>query len=147
MVALVAEQVTSLRRARAERDAEASRAAALTERLAKAERAGEPILALKDGSRTHRVAESDILFIRAADDYCEAVLADGRSMLVTMTLARLLDTLPVRFLRVHKSFAVNRAHVATLAARPGGGRMLKLSEGSEVPVGRSYAERVAAAFS
>jgi hypothetical protein len=146
MVALVAEQVTSLRRARAERDAETSRAAALAERLAKAERTGEPILALRAGSRTHRVAESDILFIRAADDYCEAVLAGGRELLVTMTLARLLDTLPARFLRVHKSYAVNRAHVATIAARPGGGRMLKLSEGSEIPVGRSYAERVAAAF-
>ena len=146
MVALVAEQVTSLRRARAERDAETVRAAALAQRLAKAERAGEPILALKDGSRTHRVAESDILFIRAADDYCEAVLADGRAMLVTMTLARLLDALPARFLRVHKSYAVNRAHVATIAARPGGGRMLRLSEGTEVPVGRSYGDRVAAAL-
>jgi DNA-binding LytR/AlgR family response regulator len=146
MVALVAEQVTSLRRARADRDAESRRATTLAERLAKAERAGDPIVALKDGSRTHRVAESDILFIRAADDYCEAVLADGRAMLVTMTLARLLETVPPRFLRVHKSYAVNRAHVATIAARPGGGRMLRLSEGSEVPVGRSYAERVAAAL-
>ncbi|HEY0129982.1 MAG TPA: LytTR family DNA-binding domain-containing protein, partial [Allosphingosinicella sp.] len=108
---------------------------------------GEPILTLKDGARTHRVAETDILFIRAADDYCEAVLGDGRAMLVTMTLSRLLETLPERFVRVHKSYAVNRAHVAGTAPRPGGGRMLRLSEGSEVPVGRSYAQRVAAAFS
>lgn len=144
LVALVAEQVQNLRRARAERDAESRRAAALAERLARAEREGEPILGLKDGTRTHRVAESDILFIRAADDYCEAVLGDGRVTLVTMTLSRLLETLPQRFVRVHKSYAVNRAHVATIAARPGGGRMLKLSEGSEVPVGRSYAEQVTA---
>jgi DNA-binding LytR/AlgR family response regulator len=147
LIALVAEQVTSLRRARTERDAERRRAAALAERLAKAERAGEPILALKDGSRTHRVAERDVLYIRAADDYCEAVLADGRFLLVTMTLSRLLKALPVRFVRVHKSYAVNRAHVLELAPRPGGGRMLKLSEGSEVPVGRSYAPHVADAFS
>lgn len=144
LVLLVAEQVHSLRRARAERDEERRRSAALAERLALAEHRGVPILALKNGSRTHRVAETDILFIRAADDYCEAMLADGRIMLVTMTLSRLLATLPTRFLRVHKSYAVNRAHVASLKPKSGGGRMLELSDGSEVPVGRSYGERVTA---
>jgi len=143
LVALVAEQVSRLARARAERDAESRRAAALAERLARAEQAGEPILALKDGWRTHRVAEADIVFIRAADDYCEAMLADGRSMLVTMTLSRLLATLPERFVRVHKSYAVNRAHVASLAPKAGGGRILRLSQGSEVPVGRSYSRQAA----
>jgi len=143
LVALVAEQVSSLRRARAERDAETRRAAALAERLAKAERDGEPILALKDGSRTHRVAESDIVYIRAADDYCDVVLKDGRALLVTMTLVRFLTALPDRFVRVHKSYAVNRAHVTSAAPRPGGGRSLSLSEGSTVPVGRSYEGSVA----
>lgn len=147
LVALIAEQVRSLRLARAERDAETQRAAALAERLARAERDGEPILALKDGARTHRVVESDLLYLRAADDYAEAVLADGRVLLVTMTLARLLDTLPARFIRVHKSFAVSRGRVSGLAPRPGGGRQLLLSDGSEVPVGRAYAAAVAEAFS
>ncbi len=143
LVALVAEQVSSLRRARAERDREVERAAALAERLAKAEREGEPILALKDGGRTHRVAESDIIYVRAADDYCDVVLRDGRALLVTMSLVRFLATLPDRFVRVHKSYAVNRAHVTSIAPRSGGGRALGLSEGSTVPVGRSYAAAVA----
>ena len=147
LVALIAEQVRSLRLARSERDAETQRAAALAERLVRAEREGEPILALKDGARTHRVVESDILYLRAADDYAEAVLADGRVLLVTMTLARLLETLPARFIRVHKSYAVNCGRVSGLAPRPGGGRQLLLSDGSEVPVGRAYAGSVAEAFS
>jgi hypothetical protein len=138
LVALVAEQVSSLRRARAERDDETRRAAALAERLIKAEQAGEPIVALKDGTRIRRVAESDIVSIRAADDYCEAMLADGQTVLVTTTLARLLETLPPRFVRVHKSYAVNRARVAALAPKGGGGRELSMSDGSMVPVGRSY---------
>lgn len=147
LAAAVAEQVSSLRRARAERDAETRRAAALGERLARAEREGETIIALKEGTRSHRVAESDILFVRAADDYCEAVLADGRTILVTTTLARMLDALPERFARVHKSYAVNRAHVIKAAPKPGGGRALELSDGSSIPVGRSYAAAVAAAIS
>jgi DNA-binding LytR/AlgR family response regulator len=143
LVALVVEQVSSLRRARAERDIEAQRASALAERLARAERTGEPIMILKDGTRSHRVAETDILYLRAADDYCDVALADGRLLLVTMSLARLVEALPPRFVRVHKSHAVNRAHVIAVAPRPGGGRLLKLSDGSSVPVGRSYGPAVA----
>jgi DNA-binding LytR/AlgR family response regulator len=138
LVALVVEQVANLRRARAERDRERARAVDLAARLARAEREGEAIVRLKDGTRAHRVAESDILSIRAADDYCDVALADGRSLLVTMSLAHFLAMLPARFVRVHKSHAVNRAHVTRIEPRPGGGRMLILSDGSAVPIGRSY---------
>jgi DNA-binding LytR/AlgR family response regulator len=48
-----------------------------------------------------------MLYVRAADDYCEAVLADGRVLLVTMTLARLLDALR------RASFASTRAMPST----------------------------------
>ena len=143
LVALIAEQVATLRRARAGRDREARRAAALADRLARAEREGEPIVALKDGSRTRRVAESDILYVRAADDYCDVALKDGRTLLVTASLARFIGGLPERFVRVHRSYAVNRAHVVAIAPKPGGGRLLTLSEGSAIPVGRAYEKAVA----
>jgi DNA-binding LytR/AlgR family response regulator len=119
-------------------EAKGAHAAALEARLRRAEAAGETIVQLKDGSRVHRVAESDILYVRGADDYCEAALTDGRTILVTMTVARLLATLPAAFVRIHKSYAVNRAHVETVAPRPGGGRRLVLTGGASIPVGRSY---------
>jgi DNA-binding LytR/AlgR family response regulator len=140
LVALIAEQVGILRGVR-------RRGADLEERLRRAEEAGETILQLKDGGRVHRVAESDIMFVKAADDYCEAVLADGRTLLVTMTLARLLEFLPAGFVRIHKSYAVNRAHVASVAPRPAGGRQVLLVRGGAVPVGRSYAAALAALVS
>jgi DNA-binding LytR/AlgR family response regulator len=138
LVLLAAQQAGEVRRARQERDLERRRSAALAERLSRGERLGEAIVTLKDGSRTHRVVESDILYVRAADDYCEATLCDGRTLLVTEGLARLLQRLPPRFQRVHKSYAVNRSHVLSLAPRPGGGKLLKLSNGEQIPVGRSY---------
>lgn len=146
LAVLVLEQVAALRRARAERDTERKRASALAERLARAEREGEPIVAIRDGGRIHRVAESDIVAIRAADDYCDVTLRDGRNLLTTLSLSRFLATLPARFVRVHKSHAVNRAHVTTIAPKPGGGKLLRLSDGSEIPVGRSYEAAVAAAI-
>ena len=142
LVALVVEQVNRVRQIRAERDLETRRAEALAERLARAERDGERIIALKDGSRAYRVAEGDIVYARAADDYCDVVLRDGRSLLVTMSLARLVGALP-RFVRVHKSYAVNRQYVTTISSRSGGGRELELSDGTAIPVGRSYTSSLA----
>lgn len=144
LIGLAMEQVLEHRRTRRERDSERQRAAALAERLARAEREGEPILALKDGSRIHRVAEGDVLYLRADDDYCEVTLRDGRRLLVTMTLGRLLASLPARFVRVHRSWAVNRAHVTAMTPRPAGGRALTMSDGSIVPAGRNYGNAVLA---
>lgn len=140
LVTLVAEQVGQLRSARAG----ARRAAALEERLRRAEAAGEPIVALKNGARVHRVAAADILFARAADDYCEVRMRDGRELLVTTNLARLVAGLPESFARVHRSFAVNRVRVERIEPRPGGGRKLVLEGDIEVPIGRRFAADVEA---
>lgn len=142
-VALVAEQVAVLRQMRSGRDAEKQRANGLEHRLRDAGSGAEATVSVKDGSRTHLVPEGDILFCKAADDYCEVRLKSGRTLLATTTLARLKAALPERFLRVHKSYIVNQAHVATLAPRPGGGRMLVLTDGSFVPIGRSYGSALA----
>ncbi len=144
LMILTIEQVRSLRRIRLERDAELKRAAALAERLARAERESEPIVVLRTGSHTRRVAESDILYVQAADDYCEVVLASGRRLLVTMNLARFLEAMSPQFVRVHKSYVVNREHVTGARPRPGGGRILVLCDHTGVPVGRTYGAAIAA---
>lgn len=144
LMILIAEQVRNSRKIRLERDAEMKRAAALAEQLNRAEREGEPIVVLKTGTQVQRVAENDILYVQAADDYCEVVLASGRRLLVTMTLASFLATMSPRFVRVHKSYGVNRAHVTGAKTKPGGGRNLVLGHQAIVPIGRSYGAAVAA---
>lgn len=146
LVVLAGEQLLVLRQARRSGEAEARRAAALEERL-NHEAAAEPadrIARLKDGARTHQVPEAQILFARAADDYCEVHLVDGRTLLVTMTLARLQQALSERFVRIHKSYSVNATLVAALAPRSGGGKQLTLADGTILPVGRAYLGAVAA---
>jgi DNA-binding LytR/AlgR family response regulator len=146
LVALVVEQVATLRLTRQHRDSETKRAIDLEERLKRAVAAGEAIVELKDGTRLHRVPESDIVRIQAADDYCDVFLTDGRNLLVTSTLAKLLASLSDRFLRVHKSHAIALAHAVSTAPRDGGGRLVTLDDGSAVPIGRSYGDSVAAAL-
>ncbi len=137
---LVAGQVLALARAQAGRRAESDRAEGLQEVLERRERATASI---RDGTKTHRVPTADILWLQAADDYCEVHLADGRRLLSTLALAQTLETLPGDFVRVHKSYAVNAERVAALGPRPGGRRAITLADGTVVPVGRTYAAALA----
>lgn len=139
LVLLASEQLAALRQARLGRDAESRRAEALERRLSLEAAAGDAVVELRDGARTHRMAEAELVYVKAADDYCEVHLASGRKLLVTVTLARLAAALPPRFARVHKSYVVNLAQVVLVSPRPGGGKMLTLKDGASVPVGRSYA--------
>lgn len=132
---LVAGQVLALARARADGRVEADRAEGLQDALDRRERATASI---RDGTKTHRVATADILWLQAADDYCEVHLADGRRLLSTLALAQTLESLPGDFVRVHKSHAVNAEAVTAVGPRPGGRRAVTLSDGSVIPVGRTF---------
>lgn len=72
---------------------------------------------------------------RAADDYCEVLLTDGRVLLHTAPLTRLLEDVP-HMRRVHRSHAVNPDHV--VGAKAGDGLKLILDGLRPVPVGRTY---------
>jgi DNA-binding LytR/AlgR family response regulator len=137
---LIAGQVFTLARARAERSQAAERAKALETRLARRDAA---MASIRDGARTHRVPTASILCLQAADDYCEVRLEDGRRLLSTASLTKTLSDLPGDFLRVHKSWAVNADHVVEVGPRSGGRRALTLTDGSVTPVGRTYAVAVA----
>jgi hypothetical protein len=130
LLLLIAEQALDLKQAR-------RHARQLTERLCRLEDVRETIL-LKEGSRTHHLDSGGIIHVKAADDYSEVRLRDGRVLLISKTLSRLVDSLPDQILRVHRSHAVNKSYVASVTAS-GSGRTLHLTDGSQVPVGRSYA--------
>jgi len=137
LTGLVAEQVSGLRHLYSSYDIERQRSAVLTARLAAAE-AGGKIISLRDGSAVHRFPENEVVRIAAADDFCEVMLTDQRSKLVTGPLKALASSLPERFMRVHKSHIVNLQHVTAINPRPGGGQQLVLSNGNSTPIGRSY---------
>lgn len=73
--------------------------------------------------------------VRAADDYCEVLLTDGRVLLHTAPLSRLLNEVP-QLRRIHRSHAVNPDHV--VGAKVGDGLKLILDGLRPIPVGRTY---------
>lgn len=100
---------------------------------------GRPdVVRISDGRRVYLLRPDDIAWLKAADDYCEVGLTDGRTLLNGATLLATLASAGDRFVRVHRSYAVNSAHVTGVEARPGGGRLIMLGAAGSVPVGRIY---------
>lgn len=93
-------------------------------------------LTVKAGYDLHKVAYADILYVQSDSEYVTYHLHD-RKIVSNQRLKVLEKELPNRlFIRVHRSYIVNRAKVTGLK-----GRDLLVSE-IKIPVSDSYYERV-----
>lgn len=86
-----------------------------------------------------RIRLSEVHWISAADNYIELHLPP-RSLLERATLADALERpgWAARFLRVHRSHAVNMAHVQRIERLPTGEAVLTLASGDTLRVSRGY---------
>lgn len=92
---------------------------------------------VKQGYEKHRLHHSDILFMESMKDYTKMKTISGQSLLVLETLSSLLQQLPEdKFLRIHRSYAVNLSKVESITANK------VMLHGLELPVGKSYKSTV-----
>lgn len=102
-------------------------------------------LLLGSGSTRHLVSPALIVRVAAADDYTEVFIADGPAVLHPEPLHKLLERLPAGFVRVHRSHAVNLAHLESF--RRGPRSSVTLSDQSVAPVSRRCVSKLLAAIS
>ena len=103
-------------------------------------------LPVRDGARTILVPLDDILWLEAQGNYV-GVHTAAATHLLRDTLSALETRLdPARFLRVQRGAMVRLGAVAELITLAHGDGVLRLASGGEVPVGRTYRERVLAAL-
>lgn len=96
----------------------------------------ETSLVIKSGYDLHRVLFQDILYIESDSEYVNYHFQDGKKIMANQSLSKLLNELPSQFIRVHRSYIVNKNKVTSLK-----GRSLMLSN-TEIPVSDSYFEAV-----
>jgi len=91
-----------------------------------------------------RLLLAEVQWISAADNYIE-LHQPPRSWLERVTLAEALQRpgWAARFLRVHRSHAVNPAHVQRIERLPSGEAVLTLTGGGTVRVSRGYRDVLA----
>ncbi|MGB3776208.1 MAG: LytTR family DNA-binding domain-containing protein [Leeuwenhoekiella sp.] len=106
------------------------------EKFPKKEREIENTLVIKSGYDLYKIVLDDIIYIQSESEYVSYHLKNGKKILANQSLKKLEASLPETFLRVHRSYIVNKGKVTGLK-----GRDLLLSE-SVIPVSDSYYEDV-----
>lgn len=90
-----------------------------------------------------RVDLSKVHWIGAEGEYVRLNLGGEQSYLHRDLMKSMMTQLdPRMFIRVHRSFAVNRKRVASLRRSLHGGSTLLLDTGIELPIGRTYRQAV-----
>jgi hypothetical protein len=99
---------------------------------------------IQDGQKLIRVPIEEILAVRAAGNYAEFSLLDGRRPLMRSTLASLEDAFrPHGFVRTHRSWIVNPSRLRALEPEGSGDWRILLENETEAPLSRRYAEALA----
>lgn len=94
-----------------------------------------------------RVDCDRIDWVKAEGEYVR-LYVDQKSYLYRQMIGEFVEcNAAIGFLRVHRSAAVNVAQIVAIKRNLNGGRVLRLSTGDEVPVGRKYAKNVMAIIS
>ncbi|RYY94918.1 MAG: response regulator [Chitinophagaceae bacterium] len=96
---------------------------------------------LAQGPRYVRVATGDIVYIEAEKDYAR-IHFNGRNLLSNYGIGVLSRRLnPAQFLRIHRSYLVNVAHIREVY-RDGGTAQVCVGNGDLLNVGRTYMEEL-----
>lgn len=90
-------------------------------------------IVVKQGYEKHRLHHSDIVYLESMKDYTKIKTLSGQSLLILETMSSLLKQLPEdKFLRIHRSYAVNQQKVESIT-----GSRVNI-HGIELPVGKSF---------
>ena len=108
-------------------------------RRAAAEARPRPLerIPVRDGSRVHIIPAGRIDYIQAQDDYV-AIKSEGRTHLKEQPLGELEAALdPTRFVRIHRSYILNLDRLARVDLVAKDARVVRLHDGTELPVSRA----------
>jgi DNA-binding LytR/AlgR family response regulator len=94
------------------------------------------------GDRAVPIHAAEIVWMEARGDYVR-VHVGTRALLVAVSLTALLERLdPALFIRVHRSAAVNLAHVSALRSDGDGRFVAQMSTGALVPASRTHSREL-----
>lgn len=88
---------------------------------------------VKDGTKVAKVDLHKLLLVKAEANYVDFIM-DDQSVLSLMSMKRVEELLPAQFIRVHRSYIVNRNHIT----RVEDGTIIMGKH--RVPIGDSYRE-------
>ncbi len=140
---LFAQQALALAREQAQRQAEEMKSNHLQQALDMAQQKNAPPkIKIRNGNNIKVFSTDRIIHFKGAGDYVEVFVDDAITHLHSSSLNELEQTLPVNFLRVHRSHIVNTAYVTSLERESSGTGILKMLKGQTIPVSRRIMPKV-----
>lgn len=98
-------------------------------------------LIVKEGRAMVRLYHTNILWIESDGNYSTIHLKDDKRRVIRQSLSELQEQLPsAGFIRIHKSYLVNKVHIIELNANS------LIIYGTELPIGRAYQANLADLF-
>lgn len=104
-----------------------------SEKLQSSEEVG---LEIRSNRRTHKVKSDQILFVEGLGNYVNYHLVDGSKIISYGSMKNTLNNLPDHFVRVHKSYVVNKHHISSFDASN-----VQLKN-QEIPRGKNISDEV-----
>lgn len=96
---------------------------------------------VKEGYGLQKVLFDEILFLESKDDYVKIVLSNTKHVLTKSTTKGMLEKLPQdKFIRIHRSFIVNKDYVVSVRAND------LVVKNKELPIGTSYKKEIEGIF-
>lgn len=87
---------------------------------------------VKSSGQQHKINFDDILFVESIKDYVN-IKTEKQEYIVLDTLKSLENQLPENFIRVHRSYILNKLHIKSLDSK-----VIVLDNNLEIPIGESY---------
>ncbi len=100
----------------------------------------EGYLTVKAEHRIHKLFFTDIFYVEGLNEYVVFHLRDGRKIISLEALKNLEETLPDFFIRVHRSFIINKNDIKSLY-----GNKIELGK-IQIPIGKTYKKVVEQLF-
>lgn len=93
-------------------------------------------LMINTSGHTHAIESEVLIYCTSDRDYVEFITETSKPLLSSSHSLAQLEQQLEGFIRVHRSYLVNRKHVVKLVRKNNGAGVLELSGGKEVPVSR-----------
>ncbi|MBL4660723.1 MAG: LytTR family transcriptional regulator [Alcanivoracaceae bacterium] len=100
------------------------------------EKANPAKLKVKGAGKIDLIPLDEIFYFKGAGDYVEITMADNKTILHNGSLKELENSLPVIFLKVHRSYIVNTNTIISLKRNSAGTGNLNLLSNMTIPVSR-----------
>lgn len=107
------------------------------EKEKKAKHGDSKHLFLKSDKRIHRIKEDEIIYLEGMGNYVTYHLEGNQNIICYNSLKESLLELDQNFLRIHKSYIINRNHVKSYNMEG-----IEMSNGKVLPIGFSFKDEV-----